>query len=103
MCNICKDFYKTKLELQQHAEKCFVDGELSKDQLLSENVSLHDFISSWCRLTFELFQIKYHHIDPPMPIEKMRLMVTILLKKISSDQKLKELGFEKRKINVSFN
>lgn len=33
-----------------------------------------------------------------MPIEKMRLMVTILLKKISSDQKLKELGFEKRKI-----
>lgn len=41
--------------------------------------------------------MKYHNIDPPMPIEKMRLMVTILLKKISSDQKLKELGFEKRK------
>jgi len=43
-----------------------------------------------------MLQIKYHHIDPPMPIEKMRLMITILLKKISSEKKLKELGFEKR-------
>lgn len=34
-----------------------------------------------------------------MPIEKMRLMVTILLKKISSESKLKELGFEKRLID----
>lgn len=30
-----------------------------------------------------------------MPIEKMRLMIAILLKKISTDKKLKELGFEK--------
>lgn len=34
-----------------------------------------------------------------MSIEKMRLMVTILLKKISSESKLKELGFEKRLID----
>lgn len=34
-----------------------------------------------------------------MPIERMRLMVTILLKKISSESKLKELGFEKRLID----
>lgn len=37
-----------------------------------------------------------------MPIEKMRLMITILLKKISSESKLKELGFEKRKIYYKF-
>lgn len=78
MCEVCRDFYKTKLELQQHAQTCNLNGELSQEQLLSENV-------------------KYHHVDPPMPIEKMRLMVTILLKKISSESKLKELGFEKRK------
>jgi len=80
MCPTCKDFFKTKLELQQHSEKCSQIGDLSKDQLLNEN-------------------IKYQHIDPPMPIEKMRLMITILLKKISSDKKLKELGFEKRLID----
>jgi len=34
-----------------------------------------------------------------MPIERMRLMVTILLKKISTEKKLKELGFEKRLID----
>jgi KRAB domain-containing zinc finger protein len=34
-----------------------------------------------------------------MPITKMRLMITILIKKISSEAKLKELGFEKRLID----
>lgn len=33
----------------------------------------------------------------PMSIEKMRFLIAILLKKISSDKKLKELGFEKVK------
>lgn len=36
----------------------------------------------------------------PMPIEKMRLMIAILLKKISSDKKLKELGFEKVSLRI---
>lgn len=35
----------------------------------------------------------------PMSIEKMRFLIAILLKKISSDKKLKELGFEKVKWN----
>lgn len=30
-----------------------------------------------------------------MPIDRMRLTITILFKKISTDKKLKELGFEK--------
>ena len=40
-------------------------------------------------------KVKYHRVDPPMPLEKMRLTITILFKKISNDKKLKELGFEK--------
>jgi KRAB domain-containing zinc finger protein len=44
-------------------------------------------------------QEKFHRVDPPMPIEKMRLTITILFKKISTDKKLKELGFEKRLID----
>lgn len=47
-----------------------------------------------------LFQVKYTRIDPPMPIERMRLTITILFKKISTDKKLKELGFEKVKLRV---
>lgn len=80
MCEKCKDFYKTKQELMQHAQECKSQENLSKDEALNESV-------------------KYHNVDPPMPIEKMRLMVTILLKKISSEKKLKELGFEKRLID----
>lgn len=40
MCQICKDFYKTKLELQQHTEKCSQRDDLSKDQILSETVNI---------------------------------------------------------------
>lgn len=47
MCSICKDFFKTKLELQQHSESCSVNGELSKDQILSENVSQSWVLFSW--------------------------------------------------------
>lgn len=39
MCEKCKDFYKTKTELLQHAQECHKEGEMSKDQLLNENVS----------------------------------------------------------------
>lgn len=37
-CDVCKDFYKTKQELQQHAQNCFKNGD-SKDQMLNENVA----------------------------------------------------------------
>lgn len=34
-----------------------------------------------------------------MPINRMRLLVAILLKKISTDERLKQLGYEKRLID----
>ncbi|CRL00026.1 CLUMA_CG013314, isoform A [Clunio marinus] len=80
MCEACKEFFKTKQELQQHAHGCTANLDMSKDRIMND-------------------YIKNHHVDPPMSIEKMRLMVTILLKKISSESKLKELGFEKRLID----
>jgi KRAB domain-containing zinc finger protein len=81
LCVSCDDFFKTKLELQQHTQICAKDDDLTNDQMINENIN-------------------NYHIDPPMPIEKMRLMVTILLKKISSESKLKELGFEKRELKL---
>lgn len=38
-------------------------------------------------------------VDPPMPLSHMRFLVAILLKKISTDERLKDLGFDKRLID----
>ncbi|CAO1335303.1 unnamed protein product [Diamesa hyperborea] len=76
LCELCKDFYKTKQELMQHTHVCS-----KKERLSIEDDDIDE---------------KYFHV---MPLEKMRLMVTILLKKISTDAKLKELGYEKRLID----
>jgi KRAB domain-containing zinc finger protein len=38
-------------------------------------------------------------IDPAMQISRMRLLVAILLRKISTDERLKSLGYEKRLID----
>lgn len=39
MCEVCKDFYKTKQDLQTHSLSCPLNGDLTNDQLLSENVT----------------------------------------------------------------
>lgn len=42
---MCEEFFKTKLEMQQHtAQVCSKDSNLSQDQLLSENVKLKKLI-----------------------------------------------------------
>lgn len=38
-------------------------------------------------------------IDMPMSLSKMRLLVAVLIKKISTEERLKGLGFEKRLID----
>lgn len=37
-CEVCKEFFKTKQELQQHAQNCFKNGDSSGDHLLNDNV-----------------------------------------------------------------
>lgn len=68
MC-VCKKFFKTKQDLQQHYQTC------SKNTKPIEG----------------LFNDNVRYAEPVMSIEKMRLMITILIKKISSESKLKEL------------
>jgi hypothetical protein len=63
MCK-CKTFFKTKQELQQHYQTC-------REKSSESEVNVY--------------------IETVMPIEKMRLLITILIKKISSESKLKEL------------
>lgn len=38
-------------------------------------------------------------IETPMALSRMRLLVAVLIKKISSEERLKTLGFEKRLID----
>lgn len=107
MCGTCKEFFKTKQDLQTHVAICSSDPELSGDQILSDNVRSLNAKTHVLNNYFNMinyFQIQYQHCDLPlpMPIEKMRLMIAILLKKISTDKKLKELGFEKVKKYVAF-
>lgn len=40
MCTMCEEFFKTKLEMQQHsAQICTKGGSLSQDQIMQESVS----------------------------------------------------------------
>lgn len=42
MCGKCKEFFKTKQDLQAHIAACSSDPNLAGDQALSDNVSLVD-------------------------------------------------------------
>lgn len=80
-CEFCSEYFKTKHELQEHKIKC------SKAPKSSE-----------------------HHTDDQyngLPkcstkettLSRMRLLIAVLLKKISSQDRLKQLGFDKRLID----
>lgn len=66
MCQ-CKTFFKTKQDLQQHFQTCTSRDRSDEDE----------------------DGIRYP--ETVMSIEKMRLLITILIKKISTEAKLKEL------------
>ncbi|KAI8121970.1 hypothetical protein FF38_05677 [Lucilia cuprina] len=73
MCEGCHSFFKIKIELETHQHKCrkFTVSVEEQEAKLNETQTLS-------------------HI---------RFLMAILLKKISSDQKLQQLGFEKRLID----
>lgn len=73
MCEGCHDFFKVKMDLDAHQQKCknYTTGMEEQDTQYNETQTLS-------------------HI---------RFLMAILLKKISSDQKLQQLGFEKRLID----
>lgn len=69
-CIGCKNFYQTKVQLQEHQEKCAGSTNAESDE-----------------------------DDSVMPISRMRLLLAILLQKISTPEKLEKLGFGKRLID----
>uniref|UniRef100_A0A2M4BII4 C2H2-type domain-containing protein n=2 Tax=Anopheles marajoara TaxID=58244 RepID=A0A2M4BII4_9DIPT len=85
LCQKCKVFFKTKMDYQLHVAACYNDPEAVKN--------LDNLMDPMYRPT------ENNGIDPPMTISRMRFLVAILLKKISTDDRLKELGFDKRLID----
>ncbi|CAG9857600.1 unnamed protein product [Phyllotreta striolata] len=71
-CAPCGSFHRTKSELEEHRVGCKALVEVKMDAGASES---------------------------SMPAEKMRYLLAILLKKISSAERLKALGFNKRLID----
>ncbi|XP_052900838.1 zinc finger protein 260-like [Anopheles moucheti] len=85
LCKKCKEFFKTKMDYQLHVTACYKDPAALKN--------LDNMMDPMYRPT------ETNGIDPPMTISRMRFLVAILLKKISSEDRLKELGFDKRLID----
>ncbi|XP_043465682.1 zinc finger protein 708-like [Leptopilina heterotoma] len=80
-CRRCKTFFRIKSELECHQKDC-----KKSEKMNSEDDGQVEVFSD---------RIKYR----VMPIEKMRLLLAVLLKRISKPEKLDELGFGKRLID----
>ncbi|KAL9702609.1 hypothetical protein quinque_006127 [Culex quinquefasciatus] len=85
LCKHCNIFFKTKLDHQTHMASCSPETQqpaASVEEIIDRNVKAAN-----------------SGVDPPMPLSHMRFLVAILLKKISTDERLKDLGFDKRLID----
>lgn len=86
-CEFCSEYFKTKHELQEHKIKCAkASAELNdgNDPNASSSMGHHD---------------TRNRPGDAMTLSKMRLLVAVLLKKISTQDRLKHLGFDKRLID----
>lgn len=80
-CEHCSEYFKTKHELQEHKLKC------SKAPKNANDVGdLGAYMEPKCS-------------TKESTLSRMRLLIAVLLKKISSADKLKQLGFDKRLID----
>ncbi|CAH2008233.1 unnamed protein product [Acanthoscelides obtectus] len=77
VCRYCKSFHQTKMDLEAHYVACKHYAEPKMP-----DVKLNDKV-----------------LETPMPVEKMRFLLAILLKKISVPERLQELGFDKKLID----
>lgn len=84
-CEYCLEYFKTKHELQEHKLKC------SKAPALEQQ---SDDQSSGFQMVLEP-----KCSTKETTLSRMRLLIAVLLKKISSQDRLKLLGFDKRLID----
>lgn len=82
-CELCKQFFKTKNELETHRDVCTFKREKTDDK--------DTFFSGKSK----------NGTDAVLSnaLTQMRLSIAVLLKKISTEERLKQLGFGKRLID----
>lgn len=76
VCKFCRTFHRTKNDLESHYGSC--ENYIEPKKEVEET-------------NFD--------IQPAMPLDKMRFLLAILLKKISAPDRLEELGFNKKLID----
>lgn len=81
-CRRCKTFFRIKSDLEFHQKLCRLSANTNSDDDDDQVEIFND-------------RMKYR----VMPIEKMRLLLAVLLKRISQPERLIELGFGKRLID----
>lgn len=87
-CEFCSEYFKIKHELQEHKIKCSKSTEPTESDAAQQNEQ------------FDIQQAAKSKLNAStLSLSKMRLLVAVLLKKISSPIRLKELGFDKRLID----
>lgn len=81
-CEFCLEYFKTKHELQEHKIKC--SKALKSDQ--DDQFGNYQTTEPKCS-------------TKETTLSRLRLLIAVLLKKISSQDRLKQLGFDKRLID----
>ncbi|XP_049810907.1 zinc finger protein 501-like [Schistocerca nitens] len=88
MCIRCQEFFKKKDELEAHKQNC--KGEVVDN---TKNFAGSSDTGK------ENEEDKEKSLVPPMPVAKMRMLLAILLKKISTPERLEQLRFGKRLVD----
>lgn len=85
-CEFCSEYFKTKHELQDHRTGCSRAPHWEKNQTEDHVNSIQAVLQPKCS-------------TKESTLSRMRLLIAVLLKKISSQDRLKQLGFDKRLID----
>ncbi|XP_067000885.1 zinc finger protein 502-like [Anabrus simplex] len=85
LCINCKEFFKTKNDLESHQQQ-------------SESCAVRSSVINESNSTAE-DETNNDRAKPIMPIQKMRMLLAVLLKRISTPSRLDSLGFGKRLID----
>jgi KRAB domain-containing zinc finger protein len=104
-CEICEAFYKIKTDYQEHVEKSH-PGQIPED-LVGVNIVPNEGTVADLRAVELVDQDEEqaeggsggNQSQTTMPMEKMRTLLALLLKKISTPGRLKKLGFGSRLID----
>ena len=94
-CEVCEAFYKVKSDYQEHVEKSH-PGQVPEDLIdISDPITVDISLAEVDSPEMEVEETGNSSVTS-MPMEKMRTLLALLLKKISTPGRLKKLGFGTR-------